>query len=96
MIQIFDPVAEEVTCYYSLRNDVGGLDRSPPSKKGHCEMGPSAAKDFLSMPFYVRKLLEIQQTFAVAMEQHLKMIRELRDLVYELRVVVKHLGTEEK
>ena len=45
--QVYDPVAEEVTKYCSFKCDVGGADRSPPSRRGHWEMGPEVARDYL-------------------------------------------------
>ena len=45
--QVYDPIAEEVTKYYSFNSDAGGADRSPPSKRGHWEMGPEVARDYL-------------------------------------------------
>ena len=45
--QVYDPVAEELTKYCSFKCDVGGADRSPPSRRGHWEMGPEVARDYL-------------------------------------------------
>jgi len=45
--QVYDPVAEEVTKYCSFKCDMGGADRSPPSRRGHWEMGPEVARDYL-------------------------------------------------
>lgn len=59
--QVYDPVAEELTKYYSFKDDVGGADRSPPSRRGHWEMGPEVAKDYL-MSF--ARLRQIQNQLA--------------------------------
>jgi len=45
--QVYDPVGEEVTKYCSFKCDMGGVDRSPPSRRGHWEMGPEVARDYL-------------------------------------------------
>jgi tetrahydromethanopterin S-methyltransferase subunit G len=45
--QVYDPVAEELTKYCSFKCDVGGADRSPPSRRGHWEMGPEVAREYL-------------------------------------------------
>ena len=45
--QLYDPVAEELTKYCSFKSDAGGADRSPPSRRGHWEMSPEVARDYL-------------------------------------------------
>jgi len=46
--QVYDQLAEEVTRHFTFKNQDGeGADRSPPAKKGHWELGPEAANDFI-------------------------------------------------
>lgn len=45
--QVYDPIAEEVTKSFSFKDDLGGADRSPPSERGHWELTPETAKDYL-------------------------------------------------
>jgi len=40
-------MAEELTNHCSFKCDAGGADRSPPSRRGHWEMGPEVAQDYL-------------------------------------------------
>jgi len=46
--QVYDQLAEEITRHFTFKNGDGeGADRSPPAKKGHWELGPEAANDFI-------------------------------------------------
>lgn len=97
--QVYDPVAEELTKYYSFKDDLGGADRSPPSKRGHWEMGPEVAKDYLmsfarlhqiqnrltQLENMQERQTKIMETFAESMQDHRAMINEIRELVEELR-----------
>jgi hypothetical protein len=92
---IYDPVAALVSKHLELSDDVGKIDES----EGYGEIdwfSPESAKDYLLMPGYVRKLLEIQRTFAVAMEQHMTLIKELQDVVRALKAAVKKASKGEK
>lgn len=88
---VYDPVAALVSKHWELTDDVGKVDRS----EGYGEIdwfSPEAAKDYLLMPGYLRQLLEVQQTFATAMDQHMALIQELRDLVKALKATVELKG----
>lgn len=87
---IYDPVAALVSKHWELSDDVGKIDES----EGHGELdwfSSEAAKDYLLMPGYVRKLLEIQRTFAVAMEQHMALIQELREVAKTLKAAIENI-----
>lgn len=46
--QVYDCLSEQLTRKFSFKNEDGmGADRSPPAKKGHWELGPEAANDFI-------------------------------------------------
>lgn len=46
--QVYDQLAEKVTQQFSFKNEDGeGADRSPPARKGHWELGPETANDFI-------------------------------------------------
>jgi len=93
--QVYDPVAEELTKYYSFKDDVGGADRSPPSRRGHWEMGPEVAKDYL-MSF--ARLRQIQNRLAGIDKQiHgvnqsiSRLAKQMESLVGELHVLTDFL-----
>ena len=55
--QVYDQLAEELTRQFSFKNQDGdGADRSPPAKKGHWELGPEAANDFVHMGGNLKRL----------------------------------------
>ena len=55
--QVYDQLSEQVTRQFSFKNQDGeGADRSPPAKKGHWELGPEAANDFVHMGGNLKRL----------------------------------------
>lgn len=99
---IYDPVANEFSKFFELSDDVGKIDES----EGYGEVdlySPETAKEYLLMPLRVRELekdmTEIkdgQRLFSEGMVEHMKMIKEVRALVEELRNVVPGLAKRNK
>jgi len=57
-IQIYDPVAKLLNRYYTLKDDVGAVDASPPSKEAHLEYwDPRWAKSALLAPMHLEAIL---------------------------------------
>jgi len=94
--QVYDPVADEVTKYYSFKCDVGGADRSPPSRRGHWEMGPEVARDYLLSFSRLQevqdrvhrideRLEDVNYTLTRLTEQIEGLVGELHSLVVSLR-----------
>jgi DNA-binding transcriptional ArsR family regulator len=55
--QVYDQLAEMVTSSFSFKNQDGeGADRSPPARKGHWELGPEAANDFIRASSRLKQL----------------------------------------
>lgn len=99
---VYDPVADKVTKRFELSDDVAKMDRS--EGVGEIDWyNPSTAKDYMLMPGrlsqVMRELDEIKADvgetkagmvlFSKAMEQHVALIAEIRELVNELRDVKK-------
>jgi DNA-binding transcriptional ArsR family regulator len=88
--QVYDPVAEEVTKYYSFKSDVGGADRSPPCRRGHWEMGPEVARDYL---LSFSRLHEIQNRLD-RIDKHLRGVDyTLNRLTNQIEILVGELHT---
>lgn len=99
---VYDPVAGKVTERFELSDDVAKMDRS--EGRGEIDWySPDKAKDYLLMPGRLAQVMreldeikdEVGETkagmvlFSKAMEQHVALIAEVRDLVNELRDVKK-------
>ena len=55
--QVYDQLSERLTQQFSFKNQDGeGADRSPPAKKGHWELGPETANDFVHMAGNLKRL----------------------------------------
>jgi len=55
--QVYDQLSEELTKQFTFKNQDGeGADRSPPARKGHWELGPEAANDFVRMGSNLKRL----------------------------------------
>ena len=88
---IYDPVAEVISKHAIVSDDIANIDRS--ETYGEIDwFSPEAAKDYLLMPRNVRRLAELQEKqiatmeeFAQGMRDHRAMIKEIRELVEELR-----------
>lgn len=83
---VYDPIAALVSRHWQISDDIAKIDRS--ETYGEIDwLTPEAAKDYLLMPGLVRRILEVQRNFAQGMADHRAMIREIRELVRELRGV---------
>ena len=81
---IYTPFAAEIAKLMEFSDDIGKIDCS----EGYGEIEynyPQLAKELLLMPIYIRALLHIQREFAQGMADHRAMIKEIRELVEELR-----------
>lgn len=81
---IYTPFAAEIAKFMEFSDDIGKIDCS----EGYGEIEynyPQLAKELLLMPIYIRALLHIQREFAQGMADHRAMIKEIRELVEELR-----------
>lgn len=57
MFQVYDQLAEMVTRSFSFKNQDGeGADRSPPARKGHWELGPESASNFIRASSRLKQL----------------------------------------
>jgi len=94
---IYDPVAREFTKFFDLKDDVARIDRSPPKQLGEIDwLSPEMAKEYLLTPLRLRSMektiqgiLESLKTFERAMQEHLKLIKSLQDVVESLKKVRK-------
>lgn len=81
---VYDPVAALMSKYVQLSDDVAKIDES--ETYGEIDwLSERAAKDYLLMPGNVRGILAALNEFAQGMRDHRAMIKEIRELVEELR-----------
>jgi hypothetical protein len=89
---VYDPVAALVSHYWQVSDDVAKVDES----EGFGEidwLSVEAAKDYLLMPQNVKRLIQIQENFANAMNEHLKLIEALQALTQKMDKVVEKLSS---
>ena len=89
---VYDPVAALVSRYWQVSDDVAKVDKS----EGFGEidwLSVEAAKDYLLMPQNVKRLIQIQENFANAMNEHLKLIEALQALTQKMDKVVEKLSS---
>jgi len=89
---VYDPVAALVSRYWQVSDDVAKVDES----EGFGEidwLSVEAAKDYLLMPQNVKRLIQIQENFANAMNEHLKLIEALQALTQKMDKVVEKLSS---
>ena len=88
---VYDPVAALMSKYVQISDDTARIDMS--ETLGEIDwLSEQAAKDYLLMPGYVRRILEIQREFARGMADHRAMIKEIRELVDEIKHLRKKRG----
>lgn len=57
--QVYDELSEQITRSFTFKNQDGeGADRSPPAKKGHWELGPKAANEFIRSASRLKQLTQ--------------------------------------
>lgn len=87
---VYDPVAALMSKHVQLSDDIGKMDES----EGYGEIDwltAEAAKEYLLMPGYVRRLFELQQNFAKGMADHLAMIQSIHARTDEDRAMIKEI-----
>jgi hypothetical protein len=85
---IYDPLANKWSEHLQLDTEGGKIDRSI----GYGEIDwtdPISAQNYLSMPNRLERIERSMEVFAKGMNEHMLLIRELRDLVEALKDVNK-------
>jgi len=89
---VYDPVAALASRYWQISDDVANVDES--EGLGEIDwLSVEAAKDYLLMPQNVKRLIQIQENFANAMNEHLKLIEALQALTQKMDKVVEKLSS---
>ena len=81
---VYNPLASNWSRNFQLDTECGKIDES----EGYGEIDwtdPVSAANFLSMPNRLERIERSLETFAKGMDQHMLLIRELRELVNSLR-----------
>ena len=92
---VYDPVAALVSKYVQISDDIANIDQS--ETYGEIDwLTPKAAKDYLLMPGYVRRLFQLQREFAEGMADHRAMIKEIQAMTKETRELVEELRHQNK
>jgi hypothetical protein len=96
IFQVYDQLAEEVTHTFTFKNqDMEGADRSPPARKGHWELGPESANDYIraigrlkhltkQMRQFNNNFKKFECSFLPALENWAKLGNQLLKLLEEL------------
>ncbi|MEM3623007.1 MAG: winged helix-turn-helix domain-containing protein [Candidatus Bathyarchaeia archaeon] len=90
---VYDPVAALFSRYWQVSDDVAKVDES----EGFGEvdwLSVEAAKDYLLMPQNVKRLIQIQEKFANAMNEHLRLIEALQALTQKMDKVIEKLSSK--
>lgn len=88
---VYDPVAGLISRYWQVSDDVAKVDES----EGFGEidwLSVEAAKDYLLMPQNVKHLIQIQEKFANAINEHLKLIEALQALTQKMDQIIEKLS----
>jgi len=92
---VYDPVASLLSRYWQFSDDVGKIDES--ETYGEIDwLSKEAAKEYLLMPGYVRRLFELQRDFAQGMADHLALISEIQAMAKEIRELVEELRRQSR
>mgnify|MGYP000162011796 CR=1 FL=1 len=87
--QVKDAFGKFIADYMTVKNDVGSIDASPPSREGHLDIwSPEYAKEYLLLPARLRSIERIVSEYGEHLRTHTRVMKKLDKILSKLEKIL--------